>query len=214
MFDLGPSYVPAPPMLEGGGIRLRPPRYSDYKAWAELRVESRAFLEPWEPTWEADMLTRSGYRARIRVAANEWREDRGFSFHIFTDPEDTLVGGINVSGVRRRAAQYGSLGYWMGERYAGQGIMSAAMRLLLPALFQEFGLHRVEAACIPENGPSKTLLEKFGFQKVGVSKGYLKINGAWRDHLLFELHADYLIGARGMKTAKSRTEARSIDQTA
>jgi ribosomal-protein-alanine N-acetyltransferase len=109
-----------------------------------------------------------------------------------------LVGGVNLTGVRRRAAQYASLGYWMGEPYANMGLMSAALRLLLPAAFQEFGLHRVEAACIPENTPSRALLDKFGFRVVGLARQYLRINGAWRDHILHELQIGDLMASRGM----------------
>ena len=76
--------------------------------------------------------------------------------------------------------------------------MSAALRLLLPAAFQEFGLHRVEAACIPENTPSRALLDKFGFRQVGLARQYLRINGSWRDHVLHELQVDDLMSSRGM----------------
>jgi [ribosomal protein S5]-alanine N-acetyltransferase len=198
MFDLGPSYVPLPPELSDEKVRLRPPRFADYRAWQALREGSRAFLEPWEPVWESDMLTRSAYRKRVRLTVRDWREDRGYGFHIFALPAMTLVGGVNLTGVRRRAAQYASLGYWMGEEYSNNGLMSAALRLLLPAAFQEFGLHRIEAACIPENRPSRALLDKFGFRTVGLARQYLRINGAWRDHVLHELQAEDLMTSRGM----------------
>ena len=198
MFDLGPSYVPLPPELADARVRLRPPRFADFRAWLAVREKSRAFLEPWEPTWEADMLTRAGYRKRVRLMVGDWRDDRGYAFHIFDRADQSLVGGINLTGVRRRAAQYASLGYWMGVDQAGHGLMSAALRVLLPAAFQSFGLHRVEAACIPENAPSRALLAKFGFRTIGVARAYLRIDGAWRDHILHELQAEDLMASRGM----------------
>ena len=60
MFDLGPSFVPLPPELMDATVRLRPPRYVDFKAWRDVRESSRAFLEPWEPRWPADELERGG----------------------------------------------------------------------------------------------------------------------------------------------------------
>ncbi len=201
MFDLGPSYVPLPPELADARVRLRPPRFGDFRAWPALRERSRTFLEPWEPTWEADMLTRAGYRKRVRLMAQDWRDDRGYAFHIFDRANQALVGGINLTGVRRRAAQYASLGYWMGADQAGHGLMSAALRVLLPAAFQNFGLHRVEAACIPENAPSRALLAKFGFRTIGLARAYLRIDGAWRDHILHELQIDDLMASRGMTGA-------------
>jgi ribosomal-protein-alanine N-acetyltransferase len=201
MFDLGPSYVPLPPELADARVRLRPPRFSDFRAWQQVRERSRDFLEPWEPTWEADMLTRTGYRKRVRLMAQDWRDDRGYGFHVFERANDALVGGVNLTGVRRRAAQYASLGYWMGKEQAGRGLMSAALRVLLPAAFQNFGLHRIEAACIPENAPSRALLGKFGFRQIGIARAYLRIDGAWRDHVLHELQIDDLMASRGMAGA-------------
>ena len=214
MFDLGPSYIPLPPELADHKVRLRPPRFSDFRAWSALREQSRAFLEPWEPVWESDMLSRSAYRKRVRLTVRDWREDRGYGFHIFRQPDGLLVGGVNLTGVRRRAAQYASLGYWMGEGFANTGLMSASLRLLLPAAFQDFGLHRVEAACIPENKPSRVLLEKFGFREVGIARQYLRINGTWRDHVLHELQVDDLMKARGMGGGATTPRPRLVDQQA
>ena len=45
----------------------------------------------------------------------------------------------------------------------------------------------MEAACIPDNAPSIAVLERNGFQREGYARGYLKIDGAWRDHVLFGL---------------------------
>lgn len=204
MFDLGPSYVPLPPELADDRVWLRPPRFGDFRPWQQIRERSRDFLEPWEPSWDADMLTRAGYRKRVRLMAQDWREDRGYAFHIFERRSQALVGGINLTGVRRRAAQYASLGYWMGVDQAGHGLMSAALRVLLPAAFQNFGLHRVEAACIPDNAPSRALLAKFGFRSIGLARAYLRIDGAWRDHILHELLVDDLMASRGMAAAADK----------
>ena len=70
--------------------------------------------------------------------------------------------------------------------------MTAALQVLLPTLFGELNLHRVEAACIPSNAPSIRVLEKCGFTREGLARRYLCINGAWQDHLLFGLlHEDF-----------------------
>ncbi|MCY1309967.1 putative ribosomal N-acetyltransferase YdaF [compost metagenome] len=79
------------------------------------------------------------------------------------------------------------IGYWMGERFAGKGHMAQAVKLAIPYIFSSLQLHRIEAACIPENHRSIRLLEKAGFQREGYLREYLKINGQWRDHLMFSL---------------------------
>ncbi len=55
------------------------------------------------------------------------------------------------------------------------------------------GLHRVEAACAPDNERSRRLLERLGFQREGFARAYLLIDGAWQDHFLFAmLEGDFL----------------------
>jgi ribosomal-protein-alanine N-acetyltransferase len=63
------------------------------------------------------------------------------------------------------------------------------VRAIAPFAFQRLGLHRLEAACIPDNTPSRELLLKSGFRLEGEARAYLKINGVWRDHLLFGMLA-------------------------
>jgi ribosomal-protein-alanine N-acetyltransferase len=96
-----------------------------------------------------------------------------------------LVGGITLANIRRGVAQAGSIGYWVGESYARTGIMSAALRAMIPFSFGTLRLHRLEAACIPTNAASIGLLEKSGFQREGYARQYLCINGMWQDHLLY-----------------------------
>jgi len=61
------------------------------------------------------------------------------------------------------------------------------LRTLIPFAFGPLGLHRLEAACLPNNDASANLLLKAGFSEEGYAKAYLKINGDWRDHRLFGL---------------------------
>ena len=78
----------------------------------------------------------------------------------------------------------------MGERYAGHGYMTAAVRALIPFSFGSLRLHRLEAACIPTNVASIRLLERTGFIREGFAREYLCINGTWQDHLLYALLKD------------------------
>jgi ribosomal-protein-alanine N-acetyltransferase len=171
--------------LDGEGVRLRAPRWRDYEAWTSLRRLSRDFLQPWEPIWPEDDLERSSFRRRLAAYSREIDSDGAYPFFIFRQSDHALVGGVTLSNVRRGVAQMATVGYWIGQPYAGKGHMTAAMRPLLAFAFNSLGLHRLEAACVPENEPSRRLLLKCGFQQEGLARTYLKINGNWRDHLLF-----------------------------
>jgi [ribosomal protein S5]-alanine N-acetyltransferase len=180
-------YMPRGTRLEGRRVYLRPPRHRDWRAWSELRAASRSFLVPWEPTWQRDALGHAAYRRRLRMMAFEWRDDAGYSFLILRRNDDVLIGGVTLSHLRRGVSQTASLGYWVGAAFARQGHMTEALGLMLPFAFDRLGLHRVEAACLPHNVASRGLLTKLGFREEGYAREYLKIDGAWQDHVLYGL---------------------------
>jgi len=154
---------PPLPRISGNGLILRTPDMADFPAWVALREQSRGFLAPWEPLWPEDDLSRGAYRRRLARLR------------------------ITLSNVRRRAAQTGTLGYWMGEPFARHGFMTKSVRLLSDFAFRTLGLERLEAACLPENVASIRVLEKAGFRREGYARAYLAIAGRRRDHLLFGL---------------------------
>jgi ribosomal-protein-alanine N-acetyltransferase len=173
------------PAVTGAGVLLRPPQPGDHAEWAALRETSRSFLTPWEPVWPEDDLTRGAFRRRLKRYAEDQRNDLAYAFLIFRTQDNVLVGGLTLANIRRGVAQAGSIGYWVGAPFAHRGYMTAAVRALIPFCFQSLRLHRLEAACIPTNGASIGLLEKTGFKREGYARGYLCINGAWQDHLLY-----------------------------
>ena len=175
----------AGPVVKDEGVTLRPPRGSDYEAWAALRLLSHAYLQPWEPTWPEDDLTRSAFKRRLSIYGREMDAGNAWPFFIFADTDQALVGAITLSNIRRGVAEAGTLGYWIGRPYAGRGHATAAVSGLVAHAFDELKLHRVEAACVPTNHASRRVLEKAGFTLEGRARAYLKINGAWADHLLF-----------------------------
>jgi len=178
------------PELHGDGILLRVPQISDYSDWAELRARSRDFLTPWEPAWTSSELTRTSFRRRLKYYTRDMREDLGYAFFMFDSENDTLLGGLTLSNVRRGVTHACTLGYWVGAPYAGQGKMTAGVRAAIPFVFDTLRLHRLEAACLPRNEASIKLLERVGFTREGLARRYLKINGIWQDHVTYALLED------------------------
>lgn len=178
------------PVLTGPRVVLRAPRAREYAAWRDLRRTSRDFLKPFEPRWTDADLNRRAYYSRVRRGTEEALRGTDFGFHIFeisADGSEVLVGGLTISNIRRRAAQYANLGYWMGQPFAGRGLMTEAVSLVLPFFFDQLGLHRLHAAFLPHNLPSRRVLEKNGFREEGFAPNYLQIDGKWADHVLFGL---------------------------
>ncbi len=185
-------------------VLLRLPRLSDYEAWRDLRTQSRAHITKWEPDWQDHDITLEAFKKRLEGDALQMRANRRFSFLIFkaedtynsddiagnSDPvlensPQTLVGGISLSDIKMGNRCSGSLGYWIGHQFVRQGYGSAGVAAVKRYGFFQLGLHRIEAACQPGNVESLKLLKKSGFEREGLAREYLKINGNWCDHELW-----------------------------
>ncbi len=177
--------------VETDRMTLRPPFHSDFLDWSSLRLQSRGFLEKWDPAWAADHLTRKAFTNRVYWAQRAISSGNAAPFFLIRREDNALLGAITLDNIRRGPAQDGTLGYWIGEPYARQGYMREAIEGVVHHAFQTLDLSRVQAACLPENAASRGCLEKSGFKYEGVAQAYLQINGRWRNHVLFaSLRAD------------------------
>jgi ribosomal-protein-alanine N-acetyltransferase len=177
--------------LAWGPVELQPLRRSDAHEWARLRMENEAWLTPWEPSagpaWSA-RHTPGAYRVMRRAAARRARV--GMSLPFALRYEGRLAGQVTVDNIVRGALRSGHLGYWVDSAVAGRGVASLAVALVCDHAFGPVGLHRLQADIRPENGRSRRLVERLGFRQEGLLRGYLDIDGAWRDHLAYALLAE------------------------
>ena len=171
--------------LETERLTLRPPSHSDFRAWSALRYESADFLQPWEPTWAPDHLTRKSFTNRVYWAQRSVSNGTALPLFIVRRSDEVILGAITLDHIRRGPAQAGTTGYWIGEKFAREGYMREAIEGVVHYAFTTLDLSRIEAGCLEENKPSRALLEKCGFKYEGVAQAYLQINGRWRNHVLY-----------------------------
>ena len=173
-------------VLRGEGVYPRPAEIGDLHAWSNCAPQSRAFLTPWEPIWPADDLTRSAFRRRLRRHTEEWSATNPSRFSSLTRAT-TFCSAADPRRHPPRRRPGGDARLLDGRPHAGKGHMTRAVAAAVRFGFATLRLHRIEAACIPDNAPSIALLQRNGFRREGLARAYLKINDAWRDHVLFAL---------------------------
>jgi ribosomal-protein-alanine N-acetyltransferase len=166
-------------------LSLRLPEHRDFREWAKLRHQSRAFLSPWEPIWAADHLSRASFTNRVYWSQRAVKNGNAVPLFVFHKEAGQLVGAITLDNIRRGPSQVGTIGYWVGQQYARQGFMSEAIIAMVAHAFGTLDLSRVESACLPDNVASRGVLEKAGFKYEGVAQSYIQINGRWRNHVLY-----------------------------
>ena len=166
-------------------LSLRLPEHRDFREWAKLRHESKAFLSPWEPIWAPDHLSRASFTNRVYWSQRAVKNGNAVPLFVFHKEAGQLVGAITLDNIRRGPSQMGTIGYWVGQQYARQGFMSEAIIAMVAHAFGALDLSRVESACLPDNLASRGVLEKAGFKYEGVAQSYIQINGRWRNHVLY-----------------------------
>ena len=176
--------------ITGQKAILRPPQYSDWKAWADERKKNKLYLQPWEPLWSINELERSSFVKRVRMFERLSHNDQAYSFLIFTSDNEDFIGEVNISNVQRGIIQSCTIGYWIAKDCEGKGMMSESLELVKEFIFNELKLHRIEAACLPHNMPSLKVLLKNGFIKEGTARKLLKINDKWQDHTVLSFILD------------------------
>jgi ribosomal-protein-alanine N-acetyltransferase len=176
--------------ITGQKVILRPPQYSDWKAWADERKKNKLYLQPWEPLWSINELERSSFVKRVRMFERLSHNDQAYSFLIYKSDNEDFIGEVNISNVQRGIIQSCTIGYWIAKDCEGKGMMSESLELVKKFIFNELKLHRIEAACLPHNIPSLKLLLKNGFIKEGTARKLLKINDKWQDHTVLSFILD------------------------
>jgi ribosomal-protein-alanine N-acetyltransferase len=172
---------------------LRPLVVGDGRAWRELRSRNADWLRQWEATMPPDSGSRpTTFRALVRRLGRMAREGQALPFAIEVDGE--FAGQITVNNIVLGSARFCSVGYWIGQEFAGRGLVPLAVAMVIDHLFMVERLHRVEIAIRPENTNSLRVVEKLGIERCGLAPRYLHIDGAWRDHVLFGITAEEVPG--------------------
>ena len=134
--------------LDTERLTLRPPEPHDFRAWSALRRDSAAFLQPWEPTWAPDHLSRAAFGARVAWARRSIDAGTALPLFLLRREGNALVGAITLDNIRRGPSQSASTGYWIGAPFARQGFMREAVGAVVRHAFTALDLSRVEAGCL------------------------------------------------------------------
>jgi ribosomal-protein-alanine N-acetyltransferase len=148
-------------------------------AHRDLYIEAMRRSHELHRPWAYPPETAEGYDAY----ASRCLSDPSFEGHLALRIEDgALAGFLNLSQIVRGPLQGAFLGYAGVQGMESRGYMREAMALVLDRVFDELGLHRIEANVQPGNEASLALVRGAGFEREGFSPRYLKIGGRWRDH--------------------------------
>ena len=176
-----------PVTLTQGQLVLRPLRFSDRRAWRDVRKRNAQWLKQWDATMPPEGRIggqRSpGYNSMLRMMKKEAREGRALPFAI--EFAGKFVGQLTVGGLWGGSSRGAFFGYWIDESVAGRGLMTSCVEMATDYCFNTMLLHRIEINVRPENAASCAVATKAGFTQESYRPRYLHIDGDWRDHIGF-----------------------------
>jgi ribosomal-protein-alanine N-acetyltransferase len=165
-------------------VTIRPLRADDAAELAALYASNRDFLAPFEPTRPPEFFTADGQRDRLA------RQLEGETHPFVILDGDAIAGTINLFNIVRESLQSGTIGYWVDHARNGRGLATGAVGEIVAYAFDELDLHRVEAATLVDNTSSQRVLERNGFERIGLARRLLRIDDEWRDFFLFQRLVD------------------------
>lgn len=160
---------------------------TDAKAMAELLSNNKFFWSTYEPLHRDEFYTEKAQYKKIVESMQLLQSNREFSFGIYDNESESLIGHISLYSIKRLPYSSGFIGYSMDKNFIGRGLTTEAVNLVLQFAFKTINLHRVEAYVTPQNEASVRVLEKSGFKREGLLKELLFINGKWVDHYMYAM---------------------------
>jgi ribosomal-protein-alanine N-acetyltransferase len=150
-------------------------------------LKDRALFEQYEADRSSNFYTEGHQRTILQLEYSLTLKLSQVRFYVFLkeDPE-TIIGTVclyDISNSYSRA----DIGYKFSSQYHHKGYATEAVEKLIDIAFSELCLHRLCAHVQENNIPSIKLLIGLGFEKEGICRDYLCLNGVWTDHLQYSL---------------------------
>ncbi|MCA9295334.1 MAG: GNAT family N-acetyltransferase [Phycisphaerales bacterium] len=174
----------------GRHVLIRRTSLRDEAAFVSYARENRQFHHPWIRLPQ----TKRAFGVWI---AQKCDDPACASFLVVHRADRSIVGLININEIVRKGFQSGYLGYCGSEAWAGAGLMTEGLGLVVSYAFRTMKLHRLEANIQPENAASLALVRRLGFRHEGFSHRYLKINNRWRDQKRYAVLREDWVGRGG-----------------
>ncbi|WP_163100661.1 GNAT family N-acetyltransferase [Peribacillus alkalitolerans] len=180
--------------LDGSRIYLRILDVDDAEDLLDLIIKNKYFWSLSEPERDEKYYSLDTHIENIQLDLLSTHAGKSYSWGVFLKETGELIGDFSLYGVKSFPFYSASIGYSIDHDQLGKGYATEALRLAVAFAFQKLHLHRLEAGVFPGNLASIKVLEKLGFQREGLARKNILINGEWKDHFQYALlKSDWII---------------------
>lgn len=169
-----------------GDLALKLIELRDAESVFELTNNSRAYLREWLP-W-LDFTTKlEDTKGFINICLNGHFENKSMNTVILFKGEIVGVAGFNEINRSNKTAY---IGYWLGEEFQGNGIMTKVAGALTEYAFSELNLNKVEIRVAAKNEKSRMVPERLSFIKEGSIRQAEWLYDHYVDHDVYGILAE------------------------
>jgi ribosomal-protein-alanine N-acetyltransferase len=173
------------PTLSTERLRLVHMEAGHARLLADFFRRNEHHLAPWDPPRPSDIVQTEFWVAEGERAVDDYQAGVVVRWLLMPRNEpDRVIGRVNITQIVRGPFQSCMLGYAVDAAHEGLGLMFEALEAAIGHVFTVLRLHRIQANYVPHNERSGRLLQRLGFEREGLARDYLFIDGAWRDHVL------------------------------
>ncbi|HLO11866.1 MAG TPA: GNAT family N-acetyltransferase [Pseudoneobacillus sp.] len=145
---------------------------------------NREFLEKWEAQRSEEFFTLDFQTESLKQDILSFQKGTSVKFWILKkEDQEKVIGCISFSVIVRGILQSCIMGYKLDESELKKGFITEAIKKAIEVMFNELGLHRIEAPIMPKNEASIQVVKKLGFTNEGISRKMIRVNGIWEDHI-------------------------------
>ncbi|MGN0160141.1 MAG: GNAT family N-acetyltransferase [Lachnospiraceae bacterium] len=148
---------------------------------------NKDIFEPYEPDKPSTFYTLDYQTSLAKLEYEGFLRGKNARFWITRKNQPNIIGCVSFVNIIKGSFLCCNIAYKIHKSHQGLGYASEAVSFLTNVMFEDCGLHRIEAYVHPDNAPSVALAEKCGFVYDGIVKDYVSMRGKWVDHLRYTL---------------------------
>ncbi len=130
----------------------------------KLIAENRTHFRKWLPWLDANTTAKDAENF-IVDCMEKYKAKTSLSLGIYY--KNKLVGSVGFNSLDK-ANKSAPIGYMLGKKFNGKGIMTQSCKALINYGFNELNLNRIDIKAGVENSKSRAIPERLGFKQEGI----------------------------------------------
>ena len=152
--------------------------------YVQLVSESSEYICKWM-AWPAFCKTESDFKAFIKRSQHKYVD--GQSLNCAIEYKGEVVGNCGFNTINH-TLKVAKIGYWLGQQYQGNGIITRACQALIKYAFTELAMEKVQISAAKDNMASRAVCERLDMNLEGIITNKEKIGERILDHAIYGLH--------------------------